>query len=269
MGIQLVAIDLDGTLLNSAKQITDATAAILQAAAHTRGVKVVLATARPPRSVLPFYSLLGLDTPMINYNGALVCEPSSGRVLLHRPIPLKTAAGIVALARKLDPQVLVSAEVLDKWYTDRVDPLYMTATARMFGPDVVSPIGQWLTESVTKLMFAGPGPGLTELVKAIRRSFRYQVTVVQTEADLVQVTHATAGKAQALRVVAAELGVSRQHVMAIGDNANDVGMLQWAAIGVAMANASPEALAAADVVTDHHDADGAANAIRRLILEAQ
>ena len=93
------------------------------------------------------------------------------------------------------------------------------------------------------------------------------VEVVQD--DLLQITHATVSKAQALRTVAAEMTVQREQVMAIGDNANDVGMLRWAGIGVAMANACPAALAAADFVTDSHDADGAANAIRRIILEGK
>jgi hypothetical protein len=93
------------------------------------------------------------------------------------------------------------------------------------------------------------------------------VTIVQTEDYMLQVMHATVSKAQALRVVAAELHVRRNQVMAIGDNANDVGMLQWAGVAVAMANAAPQALAVADHVADHHDADGAAHAIRQIILE--
>lgn len=267
MRIHLVAIDLDGTLLNSAKQITQTTAAILQAARRQHGVHIVLATARPPRSVRAFYSLLELDSPMINYNGALVHDPASGRVLLHKPIPVANAIRIVNLARKIYSEVLVSAEVMDKWYTDRVDSAYLTETAKLVGPDVIAPIEQWLTQSVTKLMLMGPADRMAALAEAIRQHLPYQVTVVQTEGELLQISHATVSKAQALRVVAAEMHVKREEVMAIGDNANDVGMLQWAGVGVAMGNAAPEALAVADVVTDHNDADGAAHAIRRLIIE--
>jgi hypothetical protein len=92
------------------------------------------------------------------------------------------------------------------------------------------------------------------------------VSVVQTEGFLLQIMHATVSKEQALRVVAAELGVAREKVMAIGDNANDVGMIKWAGVGVAMSNAAPDALAAADYVTDHHDADGAAKAVRQIVV---
>ena len=90
MKIELLAIDLDGTLLNSAKRISGPTAMALRRAADERGVRVVLASARPPRSVMPFHLELNLDTPMINYNGALVYDPSDQRVVMHRPLPLRT-----------------------------------------------------------------------------------------------------------------------------------------------------------------------------------
>ena len=128
MKIQLVAIDLDGTLLNSAKRITATTAAILRAARQEAGAHIVLASARPPRSVMPFYQLLDLDAPMINYNGALVYDPPTQRALLHLPLPAETALAIVDLARSVYSRVVVSAEILDRWYTDRLEPAYMTET---------------------------------------------------------------------------------------------------------------------------------------------
>jgi len=267
MSIEMVAIDLDGTLLNSAKEISAATEAILHAAREVHGVRIVLATARPPRSVLGFYRQLRLATPMVNYNGALVFDPLNHDVLWHRPIPLAVARGVVTLAREVFPAVLVSAEVLDRWYTDRYNPAYATETANLFDPDVVGPIDSWLDRPVTKLLLLGADEGLLAVEEAIHQRFPYQVATVQTEAGLLQVMHATVGKAQALRIVAAHLHVRREKVLAIGDNANDVGMLQWAGVGVAMANAAPEAKAAADYVTDHHDADGAARAIGKLILD--
>jgi len=267
MKIHMVAIDLDGTLLNSDKEITQTTATILRAAREQAGVKIVLATARPPRSVMPFYNLLDLDTPMINYNGALVIDPTCQHVLMHRPIPAKVSRGIIQLARRTYPEVLVSAEVMDHWFTDRFDPAYNTETGRLFPPDTVAPVESWTDQSMTKLLFLGAPARLPEVAEAIHREFPHQVTIVQTEDYMLQVMHATVSKAQALRVVAAEMHVRRNQVMAIGDNANDVGMLQWAGVAVAMANAAPQALAVADHIADHHDADGAAHAIRQIILE--
>jgi Cof subfamily protein (haloacid dehalogenase superfamily) len=267
MKIHLVAIDLDGTLLNSAKQVTDVTAAILRDARKTHGLRVVLASARPPRSTLPFYRQLDLDTPMINYNGALVYDPPSQMVLLHRPLSLEVARALVASARRHDPAVLVSAEILDRWFTDRVDAAYQTETARHHDPDVVGPLDSWLDRPVTKLLLLGEPKGLKKIIAAFRNEFTHQISMVQTEGFLLQVMHATVSKEQALRVVAAEMGLDRREVMAIGDNANDVGMLQWAGIGVAMSNAAPDALRAADYVAQHNDADGAAKAIHEIIVK--
>ena len=84
---------------------------------------------------------------------------------------------------------------------------------------------------------------------------------------MLQIMNPAAGKRAALRAVAAEMGLQAAEVMAIGDNANDAGMMQWAGIGVAMANASPQARSVADYVTDANDADGAANAIAKLIVD--
>lgn len=267
MKIELLAIDLDGTLLNSAKRISGPTAMALRQAANERGVRVVLASARPPRSVMPFHAELNLDTPMINYNGALIYDPADRRVVMHRPLPLRTARQIVRLARASYPQVLVSAEILDRWYTDRLDDDYATETAKQHGPDLVAPIDQWLTEAVTKLLLLGDSRRLSQIAQAVHERFSNEVAMVQTEDFLLQIMHGTVGKAQALRTVAAELAVPRERVMAIGDNANDVGMLQWAGVGVAVANAAASALAVANMVTASHDDDGVAKVVQQVILQ--
>jgi len=264
--IRLVAIDLDGTLLNSAKEITETTAAIIRAAREMAGVRVVLASARPPRSVLPFYSLLGLDTPMINYNGALVHEPETGRIILHRPMEAKIARQVAAIARRMYADVLVSGEVLDKWYTDRFESTWLTETARKFKPDLIAPLKEWLNQPITKLLLLGRKEWLTEIRQVVRTELPRRTAVAQTEEFLLQLMHPSVGKAAALRTVASEMNIPPKQVMAIGDNANDAGMLRWAGIGVAMANATPHARQAADYVTDDHDADGAAKAIVQLIL---
>jgi len=269
MRIHLVAIDLDGTLLNSANEVSEVTAGVLRQARREEGVHIVLATARPPRSVMPIYKLLDLDAPMINYNGALVYDPPSNRVLLHVPVGPKLARQVVTAARDQFPDVLVSAEVLDRWYTDRVDHHYVTQTGRVFRPDMVAPIDEWLTEPITKLLLLGPPEEMGELGRSLASQFKHKVVVMQTERELLQIMHPTVSKGQALKTVAGELGVSRQQVMAIGDNANDVDMLRWAGLGVAMANAAPAALEAADAITEHQDADGVAKAIHMMIMKGR
>lgn len=269
MRIHLVAIDVDGTLLNSSNEVSDMTVRVLRQVRREDGVHIVLATARPPRSVMPFYRQLGLDAPMINYNGALVFDPPSNRVLLHVPVGPKLARQVIAAAREAFPRVVVSAEVLDRWYTDRAEHAYITQTGRVFKPDLIGPIDEWLVEPITKLLLLGPPADMDELGKMLAKQFRHKVSVMQTEGELLQIMHPTVSKARGLKTVAGELGVSRQQVMAIGDNANDVDMLRWAGLGVAMANAPPAVMEAADAITAHHDKDGVAKAIHTMIMSGR
>src|SRR6187549_4241335 len=118
--IKLVAVDLDGTLLSSRKTITPKTHTAIKAAAAA-GVKVVLATARPPRSVRTYYEALKLDTPTINYNGALIWDEYRRKAVEHVPLDVTVAKRVIAWGRKLYPKLLVSVEILDKWYTDHFD----------------------------------------------------------------------------------------------------------------------------------------------------
>ena len=115
--VGLVALDIDGTLLRPDKRLSRR---VVEAIHRTRrrGVKVLLATARPPRGTRPIHAALQLDTPTINYNGALVDDVLRGRFVQHRPLHPPLVGRVAALARRLFPRIRVDAEVLDRWYTD-------------------------------------------------------------------------------------------------------------------------------------------------------
>ena len=267
MGIRLIALDLDGTLLTTDKRISQATVAALSDAMHIGGARVVLASARPPRTTLGFHRQLALDTPVICCNGALVQMPETGKVIIHRPIGAKFAMQAVSLARGIYPKVIVSAEILDKWCTTRFNEAYLSSPDSTSRPDVVAPVESWLNRPVTKLLLVGSRAKLTKIGVLLRKELSSELVVAQTEEHLLQVIHKLASKALSLRSVATQLGIGADEVMAIGDNANDAGMLRWAGVGVAMANASPTAMEAADYVTESNDADGVARAVRRAVLD--
>ncbi len=269
MNIRLIAIDLDGTLLNRRKEITPETREVIEAVRCDGKVSIVLTTARPPRSTLPFYKDLRLRGPMINYNGALVWMPPDGRVLLHRPIPMPIARGIIRWARERFPNVKVSAEVGDKWYTDVYDETYQTETAKTYSPDVIGPVEDWLKRPITKLLLLGRPDWLRAVDRAIREDLPQDVTTIQTEEFLLQIMQAGVSKQDALAAVARTMRIPRGHVMAIGDNTNDAGMIHWAGVGVAMANGHVTCLQAADHVADHHDEEGVARVIREIVLEGK
>jgi Cof subfamily protein (haloacid dehalogenase superfamily) len=262
--IRLVAIDLDGTLLNDAKRVTERTVDALRCASGA-GVRVVIASARPPRSVRHVYRQLDLDTWQINYNGALVWDEANRRAVEHRPMAPGTVVELVRLARERHPEVLVSCEILDRWCTDRFDQTYTTETGRLFPPDLVAPVEQFCVEPVTKLMLLAAPATLDQLEPALRTA-ALPVGVIRSDPDLIQVMDNSADKGVALRTVAEHYGVTPDEVMAIGDALNDVPMLKAAGVAVAMDNAHPSVKAAADWVAPSNNDHGVHAALERFGL---
>jgi Cof subfamily protein (haloacid dehalogenase superfamily) len=235
--VGLVAIDLDGTLLNDSKKVSTRTAGALKGLPE-RGVKVVIASARPPRSVRHIYHALHLDTWQINYNGALIWDEPAQRAVFHEPMDCVLVRRAIDHARELFPDVLVSCEIMDRWYTDHDDQPYKTETGRLFRPNLVAPLDVFCVEPVTKLLLLGP-PEMIDTLKTLLRAGYSTLSVVHSDPELLQVMHHHASKAAALLRVADHYGVPMHRVMAIGDAANDVPMLQAAGVAVAMDNAHP------------------------------
>ena len=169
---------------------------------------------------------------------------------------------IIHHARRLDEQVLVTCEILDRWYTDRFEQHYTTETGRLFAPDVVAPVGEFCNQPITKLLLLGPTE-LTRRLEAILGQEYPQVAMVRTDDELIQIVDARVSKAAALAHVAKHYEVPLAQVMAIGDALNDVAMLQAAGLAVAMDNAHPRAKAAAHWVAPSNNHDGVHAALRR------
>lgn len=236
--VRLIAVDLDGTLLNDHKEISDRSAKALSSLPD-RDIKVVIASARPPRSVRHIFAALRLRTWQINYNGALIWDEIGRRAVFHRPLPGKIVRQMIEYARGACPDVQVSCELMDRWYTDRMDQPYTTETGRLFRPDVIAPLETFADVPMTKLLLLGEPAMLTEIEPGLSMAFEEQATVVRTDPELLQIMDRRVSKATALKLVADHYKVPMTEVMAIGDAPNDVGMLRAAGISVAMHNAHP------------------------------
>jgi hypothetical protein len=250
----MVAIDLDGTLLNDSKQISAQTVEALRCAVE-RDVKVVIASARPPRSVRHIYNQLGLDTWQINYNGALIWDEPGKRIIFHCPMSCDLVRGLISAARAKFDSVLITCEILDRWYTDRFDQSYTTETGRLFKPDVIAPLDQFCNQPITKLLLLGEKPMIDQL-ETLLINAGSGITVVRTDPELLQIMDKNVSKAAALQIVADHYQVPLENVMAIGDAPNDVGILRIAGIGVAMDNASEIVKDAADWIAPSNNDHG-------------
>ncbi len=260
--VSLVAIDLDGTLLNDSKKVSEQTSEAL-CCLPRRDVKVVIASARPPRSVRHVYKALGLDTWQINYNGALIWDEPNQQPIFHRPLKGSLVRKIVDLSRDMFDEVIVTCEVLDKWYTDREDQTHTTETGRLFKPDLIAPLNEICATPVTKLMLLGEPRVILRLEALLVEHFVDDVTIVRMDEDLIQIMDPRVSKAVALKKVAGHYGVPMEQVLAIGDAPNDVGMLQLAGIAVGMDNAHAVVKDVADWVAPSNNDHGVHAALQR------
>ncbi len=253
--IEMVAVDLDGTLLDDSKRFTQRTADALIALRH-RNIRLVIASARPPRSIRHIYAALSLDTLQVNYNGALIWDEPNKVALFHRPIDSDIVRKIIHFARALDPDLLVTCEVMDRWHTDRHDPKRSTETGRLFQPDVIAPIEEICVTPITKLLLLGNEKTLAALAPQLEQEFSRHVSWVQTEPHLLQIMDRRVSKGRAVEQVAAHYGIPMSRVLAIGDAPNDVAMLQLSGIAVAVANGHESVKRVADWIAPSNNDQG-------------
>jgi len=265
--VRLLAIDVDGTLLRSDGRIAQGVIDACRAAARA-GCVVVPATARPPRSMQTILQTLGTDGPTINYNGAVIWNPVNRVAQHHESIDPALARSIIDDARAVLPDVVVSVEILDRWFTDRVDPHLHTETSRVFEPDYVGSFDSFLTQPVTKLMLLAPPEPLAPVLSMMRERYWSQrrVSVFITDPHIIQIANPMVDKSIALQRIAMKMGAEREEVMAIGDGPNDAGMIEWAGFSAAMENACDLVKNLADVVVPSNDDLGVAKAIQRYVL---
>ncbi len=266
---RLVVLDMDGTLLTDAKEITPRTARAVRDAA-ARGVRVVLATARPFCSARPYAAALGLDTPIVCYNGALVRDVPSARTLSARPIPAATAAAMAAFCQERglymkvfgDDFFCVSAPTEE---TVRYSPRYRVPY-RAVG-DVAAFIAREGLEPYSFVVHAHLDeiPGLKAEMEA-----RWDGAVAGDcpNEHAIHFTAAGASKLAAVQALAASWGIGATQTLAIGDGGNALALLLWAGLGIAVANAPDELRAHADHVTASNNADGVALALEEFVLGA-
>ncbi|KRK36957.1 sugar-phosphatase [Levilactobacillus parabrevis] len=269
MTIKMIAIDIDGTLLNEKNELAPATIEAVQAA-KAQGIKVVLCTGRPLTGVQPYLDALGLsgdDQYAITYNGS-VSQTVSGKMMTNHSLSFDDYIDLEALARKM--QVHFQIETPDFIYTANKDlsgyTIFESYLVRMLiRYREVGEMDRDLT--ISKAMFVDDPDIINRVNKEIPQDVRDRYYVVQSTPFFIEVMNKKASKGNTLGELATKLGFTADEVMALGDQGNDLTMIQYAGLGVAMGNAIDEVKDAAQAVTLTNAEDGVAAAIRKYALK--
>jgi Cof subfamily protein (haloacid dehalogenase superfamily) len=260
--VRLVASDLDGTLLLPDKSLSPRTVRVLRELVEA-GVVLVLVSGRPPRTLREVAQALKLKGLAICCNGALVYDLDGASIVQHWPCPPEIIQVLVRQLREAAPGVSFAVEQgltfgCESGYAAWYPPVWS-------GTPEVADVLELLTEPVTKVIVRHPTIHRDEMLTLIQSLGGDAILATHSGAPFVEVSAGGIGKAAALAWLAASLGIDRQDVVAFGDMPNDLAMLEWAGRGVAVANAHPTVLAAADEVTLAHTEDGVAIALERML----
>ncbi|HZT66841.1 MAG TPA: HAD family hydrolase [Acidimicrobiales bacterium] len=262
IGVRLVATDLDGTLLRRDGTLSERTVAAVDRAARA-GLGVVLVTARPPRWVDDIAARLACHPLAICSNGALIYDVHHHRLVAEHPIPPDVSAQVLARLRAEIEGVVVAVEA---GMVYGQEPAYTPSWPPP--PDaLVAEAERLLAAPVAKMVVRhGESGDHWELVDRARRAAGGLVEVTSSGPGApVELAAPGVSKAFALEIVAGQLGVKAEEVVAFGDMPNDLPMLAWAGCSIAPANAHPDVLAVVDRVTADCDLDGVAMVIEEEI----
>ncbi len=266
MAIRMVAMDLDDTLLRDDWTISSRTVKAIRAA-REQGVKVTIATGRMTISAKPYVEQLGVDIPVITYHGALISQALSGEVLFRKVIPSDIARKLLGriAERRLYAQVYLRDRVVVQEATEWTREYERISNVEI---EEVN-LGEVLAsepDGVEKILVMDEEPRLDAFAPGLQAVFGQDVHITKSKSFFLELTNVDVNKGVALAALARKFEIRQEEVMAVGDSLNDLEMIKYAGLGVAMGNARPEVRKIADVITGTNEEDGVAQAIERYVL---
>ncbi len=264
--IKLFVSDIDGTLLVPGKEISAKNIAAVQKMVNA-GITVTIATGRMYRAALPVAQKLGVNVPIITYNGALI-KTVDGKIIHAEYLPENLIVEIVNFCER------------QNWYLQSYsgDVLYYPArnsyseryeiSQKVTGNEVGWAGLREKTDKVCKLLSISDGEAETaKRIAAVKSEFGDKVEVTKSHPQFTEIICPSVSKASAVKILAQKLGVEKSEVMAIGDAENDLPMLKAAGTSIAMGNAVDAVKNSCDLVTGNCEDDGFAEAVEKYVLK--
>lgn len=269
MKYKLIVLDVDGTMLNSNREVTKRTVQTLRRV-QQMGIKVALASGRPTYGILPLARRIDLDVYegyIISYNGAQVMEAKDGQIIFERRIDPQMVPYIEKKARKMgltmayyDGNEVVSDDISNPHVADEAQMNGMSLRQ-----DEMISVGMddWPSEI---MLVSDDEQALNSLEQHMQRHLAGVMDTIHSNPYYLEIVGYQVGKSYAMSALVQKMGIQMSEVLAIGDGAADINMIQMAGTGVAMGNATEGVRRCADFTTLSNDEDGAAVAIERAIV---
>lgn len=275
MGYKLVCVDVDGTLLNSKHKITERTkASLLQA--HQLGVEIVVSTGRMYTDAKYYSNLIGIHSPVIASNGAFIKGKGADEVIYQAGFDITLSLELLEIFRKhsITPYFCTPHKFYYGNIMFKLVYLVTTLLGKRRNKLDVEYVGSWQQwrkilvreqENIVKSEIIYRNPALVqELRKDLQQVARF--TTVDSSKYNIEITRQGISKGNAVAILAGLYGLRREEIICIGDSENDLSMIEYAGLGIAMGNSSALVKEKADYITDSNDNDGVANAINKFVL---
>lgn len=267
MKYEILVLDLDGTLTDSEKKITPPTKeALLDIQAN--GKKVVLASGRPTQGILPLAEELKLKefgSYILSYNGGKIIDCATGKTIYSRPLPTGIITRVLPILKAFPVDLLtytdttVISAIAPNKYTHLEGQIIHNPVVR--SEDVIKDFDQ----PRSKFLVAGEPMYIPQIEPLLKREFRGLLNIYQSAPFFLEIMQKNIDKAHSLQKLLNSIGLTANQMICCGDGHNDISMIEYAGLGVAMANAQPLVLECADYVTRSNDEDGVLHVINEFM----
>lgn len=276
MEYKLICMDMDGTLLNDKKEVSERSKKAINKA-HELGVKVVIATGRIFVSAEFYGDIIGVKAPIIASNGAYVREKDSDKAIYEKGLGYENYQLVIDLLKKYD--IVPHFYTEDTIYTEKLIHSSLTyknanktlPVNRQVKIEVVDDWNKLFKEKnprIIKVMAGGDeGKTIEEAKAEFIKLNKFQV--VSSMKNTFEVMAKTTSKGNALKKICDYYGIDRNEIISIGDNENDISMIEFAGLGVAMGNAEQAVKNIADYITTTNEEDGVAKVIEKYIISGE
>lgn len=269
MAYRMIVLDLDGTLTNSKKQITKRTKEALFEA-QKQGIKVVLASGRPTYGIVPLSEELELDkygSYILSFNGAQIRNEKTKEILFSQTLPMEMVDQLIDLAKEHQVDFLTYEN--ENIITNNSNNEYVTIEANTNKMPVVKiqNMRKHLTFPIPKMLMVGHGEYMAIVEQKIQEVMQGRLSIYRSEPFFLEVMAKGIDKAASLERLLQHTGIKREEMIACGDGFNDLSMIKFAGLGVAMQNAQEVVKQQADYITDSNDEDGVAKVVETFLLK--